>query len=128
MTDAADSAVCELCTPADVLLQNDLAYVRFDNNALSRGHALVIPKRHVASFFDMTTAEQAAVLGLLTEAQRLIQRDHSPDGYNIGVNIGKAGGQSRMHVHVHLIPRYAGDVPDPSGGIRCVLTQRAHGA
>jgi len=128
MTDAADPAVCELCTPADVLLQNDLAYVRFDNNALSRGHALVIPKRHVASFFDMTTAEQAAVLGLLTEAQRLIQRDHSPDGYNIGVNIGKAGGQSRMHVHVHLIPRYAGDVPDPSGGIRCVLTQRAHGA
>jgi len=128
MTDAADSAVCELCTPADVLLQNDLAYVRFDNNALSRGHALVIPKRHVASFFDMTTAEQAAVLGLLTEAQRLIQRDHSPDGYNIGVNIGKAGGQSRMHVHVHLIPRYAGDVPDPSGGIRCVLTQRVHGA
>ena len=128
MTDAADSAVCELCTPADVLLQNDLAYVRFDNNALSRGHALVIPKRHVASFFDMTTAEQAAVLGLLTKAQRLIQRDHSPDGYNIGVNIGKAGGQSRMHVHVHLIPRYAGDVPDPSGGIRCVLTQRVHGA
>jgi diadenosine tetraphosphate (Ap4A) HIT family hydrolase len=128
MTSAADSAVCELCTPADVLLQNDLAYVRFDNNALSRGHALVIPKRHVANFFDMTTAEQSAVLGLLTEAQRLIQRDHSPDGYNIGVNIGKAGGQSRMHVHVHLIPRYAGDVADPSGGIRCVLAQRAHGA
>jgi diadenosine tetraphosphate (Ap4A) HIT family hydrolase len=128
MTSAADSAVCELCTPADVLLQNDLAYVRFDNNALSRGHALVIPKRHVASFFDMTTAEQSAVLGLLTEAQRLIQRDHSPDGYNIGVNIGKAGGQSRMHVHVHLIPRYAGDVADPSGGIRCVLAKRAHGA
>ena len=128
MTSAADSAVCELCTPADVLLQNDLAYVRFDNNALSRGHALVIPKRHVASFFDMTTAEQAAVLGLLTEAQRLIQRDHSPDGYNIGVNIGKAGGQSRMHVHVHLIPRYAGDVPDPSGGIRCVLASSHRGA
>ena len=128
MTSAADSAVCELCTPADVLLQNDLAYVRFDNNALSRGHALVIPKRHVASFFDMTIAEQSAVLGLLTEAQRLIQRDHSPDGYNIGVNIGKAGGQSRMHVHVHVIPRYAGDVADPSGGIRCVLAQRVHGA
>ena len=128
MTSAADSAVCELCTLADVLLQNDLAYVRFDNNALSRGHALVIPKRHVASFFDMTSAEQSAVLGLLTEAQRLIQRDHSPDGYNIGVNIGKAGGQSRMHVHVHLIPRYAGDVANPGGGIRCVLAQQAHGA
>lgn len=128
MTRAADSAVCELCIPADVLLENDLGYVRFDNNSLSRGHVLVVPKRHVASFFDMTPAEQSAVLGLLNEAQRLIQRDHSPDGYNVGVNIGKAGGQSRMHVHVHLIPRYAGDVADPSGGIRCVLAQRVHGA
>lgn len=127
MTRAADSAVCELCTPADVLLEHDLAYVRFDNHSLSRGHVLVVPKRHVASFFDMTPAEQSAVLGLLNEAQRLVQRDHSPDGYNIGVNVGKAGGQSRMHVHVHLIPRYAGDVADPSGGIRCVLTQRVHG-
>jgi len=124
----ADTAVCELCTPVDVLLENELAYVRFDSNSLSRGHVLVIPKRHIASFFDMTTPEQSAALGLLTEAQRLIERDHSPDGYNIGVNVGKAGGQSRMHVHVHLIPRYAGDVADPSGGVRCVLARRAHGA
>jgi diadenosine tetraphosphate (Ap4A) HIT family hydrolase len=64
----------------------------------------------------------------LNQAQRLIQPKYSPDGYNIGVNIGKAGGQSRMHVHVHLIPRYTGDVVDPSGGIRCVLTGRTHGA
>lgn len=124
MTSAGASTVCELCTPADVVLENELAYVRYDNNALSRGHVLVIPKRHIPSFFDMTTEEQSAVLGLLNEAQRLIQRDHSPDGYNIGVNIGKAGGQSRMHVHVHLIPRYVGDVADPSGGIRCVLAKR----
>lgn len=127
MTGAGASTVCELCTPADVVLENELAYVRYDNNALSRGHVLVIPKRHIPSFFDMTTEEQSAVLGLLNEAQRLIQRDHSPDGYNIGVNIGKAGGQSRMHVHVHLIPRYVGDVTDPSGGIRCVLAKRPHG-
>ena len=80
MTNAADSAVCELCTRAQVLLENGLAYVRFDNNSLSRGHVLVIPKRHVAGFFDITPAEQSAVLDLLNEAQRLIQRDHSPDG------------------------------------------------
>jgi diadenosine tetraphosphate (Ap4A) HIT family hydrolase len=104
------------------MLENALAYVRPDNHALSRGHALVIPKRHVASFFDMTAEEQAAVLALLGEAQRAIRQQHSPDGYNIGVNVGKAGGQSRMHVHVHLIPRYAGDVADPAGGIRCVLS------
>jgi diadenosine tetraphosphate (Ap4A) HIT family hydrolase len=113
---------CELCAPADVLIQNELAYVRSDNHSLSRGHVLVVPRRHVASFFDMTAAEQSAVTALLREAQERIQRDHSPDGYNIGVNVGKAAGQSRMHVHVHLIPRYSGDVPDPSGGIRCVLS------
>lgn len=123
-----NSGACELCTPADVVLENAFAYVRLDNNSLSRGHVLVIPKRHVPSFFDMTTEEQSAVLGLLNEAQRLIQRNHSPDGYNMGVNIGKAGGQSRMHVHVHLIPRYSGDVPSPQGGIRCVLAGKAHGA
>jgi diadenosine tetraphosphate (Ap4A) HIT family hydrolase len=113
---------CELCSRREVLLENVLAYVRYDNNSLSRGHVLVIPKRHVASFFDMTAEEQSAVLALLAEAQKSIEKQHSPDGYNIGVNIGKAGGQSRMHVHVHLIPRYAGDVPDPRGGIRCVLS------
>jgi diadenosine tetraphosphate (Ap4A) HIT family hydrolase len=112
---------CELCALQDVVAENALAYVRRDNHALSRGHVLVVPKRHVADFFDMAADEQAAVLALLNDARRRIQREHSPDGYNIGVNIGSAAGQSRMHVHVHLIPRYAGDVPDPAGGIRCVL-------
>lgn len=123
-----ESVVCELCTPADVLLESELAYVRHDSNSLSRGHVLVVPRRHVASFFDMTAAEQSDVLRLLGQAKWLVQRDHSPDGYNIGVNIGKAAGQSRMHVHVHLIPRYAGDVADPRGGVRCVLAGKAENA
>jgi len=83
---------CELCIAHDVVAENSLAYVRYDNSSLSRGHVLVIPKRHVAGFFDMTANEQAAVLSLLNRAQRLIQKQHAPDGYNIGVNIGKAGG------------------------------------
>ena len=112
---------CELCAQSDVVLENDLAYARYDSNSLSRGHVIVVPKRHVADFFDMNTTEQAAVLQLLNRVRLIIQKEHSPDGYNIGVNVGKAAGQSRMHVHVHLIPRYQGDVPDPSGGIRCVL-------
>lgn len=123
---ATDAKTCELCVPAAVLLANALAYVRYDSNSLSRGHVLVIPRRHVASFFDMTAAEHSAVLALLRDAQKFIQGQHSPDGYNIGVNVGAAGGQSRMHVHVHLIPRYAGDVADPRGGIRCVLAGKSH--
>jgi len=125
---SADGVNCELCAPSDVLVENPLAYARYDNNALSRGHVLVIPRRHVAGFFDMTQEEQQAVLALLNQAQRIIHEQHAPDGYNIGANIGKAGGQTRMHVHVHLIPRYAGDVPNPQGGIRCVLVGKAHHA
>lgn len=119
-----DRSACELCNLSDVVLDNELAYVRHDNHALSRGHVLVVPRRHVADFFDMTADEQAAVLQLLNEARRRIGTEFAPDGYNIGVNVGAAAGQSRMHVHVHLIPRYAGDVPDPAGGIRCVLARK----
>ena len=121
---ATEAAACELCSRQEVLLENALAYVRSDNVPMSRGHVLVVPKRHVASFFDMTGEEQAAVVALLGEIQRSIDKQHAPDGYNIGVNVGKAAGQSRMHVHLHLIPRYAGDVPDPRGGVRCVLSGR----
>jgi len=113
--------MCDLCSPESVLDESELAYVRPDSNSLSRGHVIVVPRRHVADFFDMTSPEQMAVIELLNSARALIQSQYSPDGYNIGVNIGRAGGQSRMHVHVHLIPRYAGDVPNPVGGIRCVL-------
>ena len=112
---------CELCAPESVLAENALAYARPDNHSLSRGHILLVPKRHVADFFEMTPQEQLAVLELLREAQQLVHARHSPDGYNIGVNIGQAAGQSRMHVHVHLIPRYIGDVANPKGGVRCVL-------
>jgi diadenosine tetraphosphate (Ap4A) HIT family hydrolase len=112
---------CELCVAGDILIENQLAYVQGEKSSLNPGHVIVVPRRHVADFFDMTQLEQMAVMELLNRARQLIQARHSPDGYNIGVNVGSAGGQSRMHVHVHLIPRYSGDVADPSGGIRCVL-------
>jgi diadenosine tetraphosphate (Ap4A) HIT family hydrolase len=116
---------CELCRLDQVLFEEAEAYVRYDNNSLARGHVLVVPRRHVASFFDMTGPEKARVMELLDRAKAYIEAEFRPDGYNIGVNVGRAGGQSRMHVHVHLIPRYTGDVADPRGGIRCVLAKRA---
>jgi len=108
-----------------VLFGDDLAYVRRDDNAMSPGHVLVVPRRHVPDFFDMTWEEKTSVLKLLDRAKAEINAQHAPDGYNIGVNVGRAGGQNRMHVHVHLIPRYDGDVADPSGGIRCVLSGKS---
>ena len=119
---------CELCGKEQLLIENALAYVRYDSNSLGKGHVLVVPKRHVASFFDLNPEEHAAINSLLCQAQARIQAEHAPDGYNIGVNVGKAAGQARMHVHVHLIPRYAGDVPDPRGGIRCVLAGKRPGS
>ena len=104
-----------------MVAENALAYARLDSHSLAPGHVIVVPRRHVADFFDMTPDEQAAVLSLLREARRVVGAKHNPDGYNIGVNVGKAAGQNRMHVHVHLIPRYAGDVPDTLGGVRRVL-------
>ena len=117
---------CELCRTETTLFGDENAFVRYDNNSLSKGHVLIIPRRHVSDFFEMTWAEKTSILALLDKAKAEISKEHSPDGYNIGINVGKAAGQSRMHVHVHLIPRYIGDVADPSGGIRCVLPRRSN--
>lgn len=81
-TMANDSSTCELCNPDEVVFENALAYVRHDSNSLSRGHVLVVPKRHVADFFEMTTEEQSAVLALLNQAHESSDAQHSPDGYN----------------------------------------------
>jgi diadenosine tetraphosphate (Ap4A) HIT family hydrolase len=114
---------CELCTPTDRLLENEQAYVQFERDSLSRGHVIVVPRRHVADFFQMSASEHEAVNQLLRKAHAYITERFSPDGFNIGVNVGKAAGQNRTHVHVHLIPRYAGDVADPKGGVRAVLSK-----
>jgi diadenosine tetraphosphate (Ap4A) HIT family hydrolase len=106
-----------------VLLKNRLGYVRSDSFSCAPGHVLVVPFRHVADFFSLTSEEKQAILTLLDEAKELIDSKFSPHGYNIGVNVGKAAGQTRMHAHVHLIPRFQGDSDDPGGGVRSVLAK-----
>ena len=103
---------------------NDLCYTRYDRYPVNPGHLLVVPFRHVAEFFDATDDEQAALLALVREAKWFLDGRFHPDGYNIGVNVGQAAGQTVMHVHVHVIPRYAGDVEDPRGGVRGVIPER----
>jgi diadenosine tetraphosphate (Ap4A) HIT family hydrolase len=88
------------------------------------GHLLLSPFRHVAGLFDATDEEQAALLALVREAKDLLDGRLHPDGYNIGVNVGTAAGQTVMHLHVHVIPRYAGDVEDPRGGVRGAIPER----
>jgi diadenosine tetraphosphate (Ap4A) HIT family hydrolase len=118
---------CPFCPPRpdQVLIERPLAFVQRDTHPVSDGHALVIPRRHVASFFDTTPPERQAMLELLDEAKTLLDGAHRPDGYNLGINNGAAAGQSVMHVHLHVIPRYRGDKSDPRGGIRWIFPDKA---
>lgn len=118
---------CLFCKDAKgISLKNEFAYSARDSYAVSPGHTLVIPNRHVASFFDLTPEEVAACMDLISQEKKLIDEEFNPDGYNIGVNVGLAAGQSIYHVHIHIIPRYTGDVEKPQGGVRHVIPSNAH--
>lgn len=121
------STLCPFCAlpQSRALLHNGLAVAFRDAYPVSPGHTLVIPVRHVGSFFDTTPEERTSMLALLEEAKLQIQSEFSPAGYNIGINDGAAAGQTIGHLHMHLIPRYAGDQPDPRGGVRWVIPGKA---
>jgi diadenosine tetraphosphate (Ap4A) HIT family hydrolase len=119
--------LCPFCTlPATrVVEENRFATLILDGFPISPGHCLIIPKRHVGSIFEVTEAEHADLFALLNRAKELTEQRHKPDGYNIGINDGAAAGQTVPHLHIHLIPRYAGDLPDPRGGVRWVIPNKA---
>lgn len=96
-----------------------------DGFPLSTGHSLVIPKRHIGSFFEASPDERNALFELLEHAKQSVQDEFHPDGFNIGINDGPAAGQTVPHLHIHLIPRYLGDLADPRGGIRWVIPGKA---
>lgn len=118
---------CPFCTlPADRIVLSDAhALVIRDGFPVSPGHTLVIPRRHVGSFFETTADERASLLRLLDEAQRALAAEFKPDAWNIGINDGPAAGQTVPHLHIHLVPRYAGDREDPRGGVRWVIPEKA---
>jgi len=117
---------CRFCSPREVTRRNELAYCERDRFPASPGHSLVMPLRHCANFFDLTSEEISACMELLTQERAAIDEEFGPDGYNVGVNVNTAGGQSIFHVHIHLIPRYAGDSQNPKGGVRQVIPGKAH--
>ena len=117
---------CPFCNPitGEVVVKNDLCYAIWDRFPVNRGHMLIIPFRHTPDFFSMTPDERESVLALLMECRRLIEENLSPDGYNIGFNVGIAAGQTGLHCHCHRIPRFEGDVVNPRGGGRRVVPGR----
>ncbi|MBY0411953.1 MAG: HIT family protein [Burkholderiaceae bacterium] len=122
-----DSSACPFChlPPERILLSSQWGKVFRDGFPVSNGHTLVVPHRHVASWLELSVDERADLFNLLAQAQQELQTQFQPNAYNVGINDGPAAGQTVPHMHIHLIPRYAGDHPDPRGGIRWVLPEKA---
>ena len=120
-------ANCPFCNldPARILLENAVGIAIYDGFPVANGHALVIPRQHVASPFDLTADEQAALWRLVAEVRAKLQTVFCPEGFNIGINDGQAAGQTVAHAHIHVIPRYSDDVADPRGGIRWIIPDKA---
>jgi diadenosine tetraphosphate (Ap4A) HIT family hydrolase len=120
------SEPCPFCddTP-EVVAENELAIAFRDVFPVSPGHTLIIPRRHEPDFTRLSAEEQSAVMELAMNVVAALRKELSPDGFNIGVNVAAAGGQTIAHAHLHIIPRYAGDVADPRGGIRWALPDKA---
>ena len=109
----------------DYISENAVGFSIFDIFPVSEGHALVIPKKEVTSLFLLTQSEQSALWDLVSEIRDILSDQFYPAGFNIGINDGEAAGQTIAHAHVHIIPRYKGDTPDPRGGVRWILPVRA---
>ena len=116
---------CPFCSPASVVASTPTALVLHDGFPLTHGHTLVVPRRHVASLFELSAEEQAELWQLVTQVRSALVEQLHPDGFTVGVNDGEAAGQTVPHAHIHVIPRYVGDVADPRGGIRWVLPEKA---
>lgn len=110
--------------PNRYVLENELALGRFDDFPVNPGHMEFITKRHAETFFDTTEEEKIAIFELIDKAKIILDKEFHPDGYNIGINCGLSAGQTVMHVHVHLIPRYNGDVENPKGGVRGIIPEK----
>ena len=120
-------SICPFCTlPAERIIHTSQhGLIVRDGYPISLGHTLVIPRRHIDSFFNLTADEKLDLLGLLEIGKAGVDAEFKPDSYNIGVNDGPTAGQTVPHLHIHLIPRYTGDVADPRGGVRWIIPDRA---
>jgi diadenosine tetraphosphate (Ap4A) HIT family hydrolase len=118
---------CPFCKPSEsqVWRENAVGLVVRDGFPVSEGHSLVVPRQHVASLFELSPEDQCALWMLVSEVRHHLVEQLTPDGFNIGVNDGVAAGQTVMHAHIHVIPRWNNDVPDSRGGVRWVIPEKA---
>ena len=122
--DAGDCIFCNLSPKCELICETSTCVAFYDGYPVSNGHALIIPKRHVSSYFDLSKYERESMNIMLLFVKKKLDERYHPDGYNIGINVNEAAGQSIFHVHMHLIPRYKGDVANPKGGVRGVIPNK----
>jgi diadenosine tetraphosphate (Ap4A) HIT family hydrolase len=116
---------CPFCNiEREIILETEMSFAIYDGFPVNDGHALIIPKRHTANYFDLSLEEQKDCIELLNRVKGIVQEKYNPSGFNVGININEAAGQTVPHVHIHLIPRYEGDVEEPRGGVRGVVPER----
>ncbi len=120
----SENKKCIFCGNPEFVIENELAFAHYDTYPVNPGHCLIITRRHVAEYFQATAEEKAAIWTLVDEMKLIIDKEYKPDAYNVGVNIGKAAGQSIPHLHIHMMPRYKGDMEDPRGGVRGVIPHK----
>jgi len=114
---------CEI-EKSRIKLENETAYAIFDLFPVSKGHMLIMPKKHIPDYFESEPSDREGLWKLVEECKKFLDEQFKPDGYNIGINCGEAAGQTVMHMHIHLIPRYIGDVENPRGGVRGVIPDK----
>jgi diadenosine tetraphosphate (Ap4A) HIT family hydrolase len=116
---------CPFCNvEREIILETEMSFAIYDGFPVNEGHALIIPKRHIANYFDLSLEEQKDCIELLNRVKSILQEKYNPAGFNVGININEAAGQTVPHVHIHLIPRYVDDVDEPRGGVRGVIPGR----
>jgi diadenosine tetraphosphate (Ap4A) HIT family hydrolase len=117
---------CVFCNidKENVLYQDESWVAIYDNYPVSKGHVLLIPKRHVKTYFELNYVELASIGLNINIVKHILDKKYEPSGYNIGINCGESAGQTVPHCHIHIIPRYDGDVEDPRGGVRGVIPEK----
>lgn len=120
--------MCPFCNNLDliqkVIYQNEHVFSIYDTFPVTKGHALIITKRHIKDFFETSQEERISILDAIDKLKIILDDTYHPDGYNIGINNGESAGQTIFHLHIHLIPRYKGDTPNPKGGVRGVIPDK----
>ena len=115
---------CPFCNLNNIEHSTEFFNIIYDKYPVSKGHILVISKRHIASYFDLSNDEKYELIEIIDTLQRYLSDTYSPDGFNIGFNDGKCAGQTVQHFHLHIIPRYEGDMENPQGGVRGVIPNK----